>query len=359
MRYYEAWSSRFISVDPLFADYPFYTPYQYAGNKPINAIDLDGAEEAMVTVHGGNSNSLITEATYKSKLTYMLVTEGEFAVTHNINADAYSSWWKNQSGSYYYSYNLPGPDQESLPIEGKTQRWLDRYFEETLGDRKTRKLKKRLNGRNVYRITVNYDYSIINESGTDIQDALSFQQSQGAAGGVIAQAKSGYIGKDLLELEHGPFDENSDKDKYADISQSIKSIKGKFSGTDLAKDFLRLFSQALNSFNDNTEYSANTGGIGNNWGVNNFILLPGNITYKLTPITDVARFHLSAVESIVHETGHNLSKAHTHDQPGYSVHDSGLSSNKSANLRVTPKNRTSIINDKVNRSNTTVHSSKK
>jgi hypothetical protein len=35
----------FISVDPLAADYPFYTPYNYAGNKPVNKIDIDGMQE--------------------------------------------------------------------------------------------------------------------------------------------------------------------------------------------------------------------------------------------------------------------------------------------------------------------------
>jgi len=37
---------RFLSVDPLAGDYPHYTPFQYAGNKPIRYIDLDGLEEA-------------------------------------------------------------------------------------------------------------------------------------------------------------------------------------------------------------------------------------------------------------------------------------------------------------------------
>jgi hypothetical protein len=32
-------------VDPLVRDFPWYTPYQFAGNKPVYAIDLDGAEE--------------------------------------------------------------------------------------------------------------------------------------------------------------------------------------------------------------------------------------------------------------------------------------------------------------------------
>ncbi|GEM_PF-4891726 len=41
-RYYAAWICRFVSVDPLQFEYPYYAPYQYAGNKPISYIDLDG-----------------------------------------------------------------------------------------------------------------------------------------------------------------------------------------------------------------------------------------------------------------------------------------------------------------------------
>ncbi len=44
MRYYSAWTCRFISVDPLAGKYPFYTPYQYTGNNPITFTDLDGQE---------------------------------------------------------------------------------------------------------------------------------------------------------------------------------------------------------------------------------------------------------------------------------------------------------------------------
>jgi len=36
---------RFLSVDPLSVQYPWYTPYQFSGNKPIRYVDLDGAEE--------------------------------------------------------------------------------------------------------------------------------------------------------------------------------------------------------------------------------------------------------------------------------------------------------------------------
>ncbi|ANQ51910.1 hypothetical protein MY04_4575 [Flammeovirga sp. MY04] len=44
-RVYNPVIGKFLSVDPLTKSYPWYTPYQFAGNKPIQAIDLDGLEE--------------------------------------------------------------------------------------------------------------------------------------------------------------------------------------------------------------------------------------------------------------------------------------------------------------------------
>ena len=44
-RIYNPQIAKFLSVDPLTKEYPWYTPYQFAGNKPIWAIDLDGLEE--------------------------------------------------------------------------------------------------------------------------------------------------------------------------------------------------------------------------------------------------------------------------------------------------------------------------
>ena len=44
MRIYDGRLGRFLSVDPLTFSYPWYTPYQFAGNMPIKFIDLDGGE---------------------------------------------------------------------------------------------------------------------------------------------------------------------------------------------------------------------------------------------------------------------------------------------------------------------------
>ncbi|MCC5945134.1 MAG: hypothetical protein JJT94_09365, partial [Bernardetiaceae bacterium] len=48
-RDYQPVYKRFDRVDPLTADYPWYTPYQFAGNIPIWAIDLDGLEALFTT----------------------------------------------------------------------------------------------------------------------------------------------------------------------------------------------------------------------------------------------------------------------------------------------------------------------
>ena len=44
MRIYDPRIGRFLSVDPIAHDYPWYSPYQFAGNSPIKYIDLDGLE---------------------------------------------------------------------------------------------------------------------------------------------------------------------------------------------------------------------------------------------------------------------------------------------------------------------------
>src|ERR1017187_5622361 len=57
-RYYMPWTCRFVSVDPLAAKFPFYTSYQYAGNRPINFIDLDGNEPKPASTQQGSSPPL-------------------------------------------------------------------------------------------------------------------------------------------------------------------------------------------------------------------------------------------------------------------------------------------------------------
>jgi len=63
LRIYDPRLGKFLSVDPLYRDYPWYTPYQFAGNDVIRNIDLDGAEPDPST-SGPVKNEQKVDATY-------------------------------------------------------------------------------------------------------------------------------------------------------------------------------------------------------------------------------------------------------------------------------------------------------
>lgn len=50
MRIYDPRLGKFLSVDPLSSKYAMLTPFQFASNTPIQAIDLDGTEAFLKTV---------------------------------------------------------------------------------------------------------------------------------------------------------------------------------------------------------------------------------------------------------------------------------------------------------------------
>ena len=55
MRIYDPRLGKFMSVDPLSRQYPWYSPYAFAGDKPIIAIDLDGLEDYVVINYYSNN----------------------------------------------------------------------------------------------------------------------------------------------------------------------------------------------------------------------------------------------------------------------------------------------------------------
>ena len=63
-RYYAAWICRFVSVDPLQFEYPQLTPYNYAGNKPVTHIDIDGMQGTGDEPIQSNNGSKLNENPY-------------------------------------------------------------------------------------------------------------------------------------------------------------------------------------------------------------------------------------------------------------------------------------------------------
>jgi RHS repeat-associated protein len=67
-RIYNPRLGRFLSVDPLASNFPYYSPYIFAGDKPTWAVDIDGEEEncrtirTITTVYNGND---LNQNTYK------------------------------------------------------------------------------------------------------------------------------------------------------------------------------------------------------------------------------------------------------------------------------------------------------
>lgn len=56
MRIYDPRLGKFLSVDPITKKFPELTPYQFASNTPIRAIDLDGLEAFFVAGAGNDQD---------------------------------------------------------------------------------------------------------------------------------------------------------------------------------------------------------------------------------------------------------------------------------------------------------------
>jgi RHS repeat-associated protein len=92
-RIYNPAISRFLSVDPLSSSYPWYTPYQFAGNMPIWAIDLDGLEETIVIYEFAqmddgvmqvvDAREVIVDANAQYSVKYQMVFENK---TYELNS---------------------------------------------------------------------------------------------------------------------------------------------------------------------------------------------------------------------------------------------------------------------------------
>jgi RHS repeat-associated protein len=102
-RIYDPKLGKFLSQDPLFASYPWLTPYQFAGNSPIWAIDLDGLESRIVTIWNGGQK---------------VIRKGEYEVEHGNGS------WQQLKTSYYTAFaNNEGWKTGKQSYHGSTSGW--------------------------------------------------------------------------------------------------------------------------------------------------------------------------------------------------------------------------------------------
>jgi hypothetical protein len=121
MRIYDPRLGRFLSVDPLAIKYPYYTPYQFAGNTPIIAIDLDGEEPKVIitnqitgytkiNVYGDGNVKEAVVATYKAIVQY---TDSKGKITtiaqFNVTRDGWYDMGTDEKGNTILSNRSSDP----------------------------------------------------------------------------------------------------------------------------------------------------------------------------------------------------------------------------------------------------------
>ncbi len=71
MRIYDERLGRFLSVDPIQKSYPELTPYQFASNTPLEAIDLDGLEKYIIHYKIVNNTNVILKIQTDNSIKYL------------------------------------------------------------------------------------------------------------------------------------------------------------------------------------------------------------------------------------------------------------------------------------------------
>jgi RHS repeat-associated protein len=93
MRIYDSRLGRFLSVDPRQTQFPDLTPYQFAGNTPIQAVDLDGLEpQGFMETWKSKTDPYMTKWGYTVQDFYDYKTNQTWTVMNYPNTDQYFYW---------------------------------------------------------------------------------------------------------------------------------------------------------------------------------------------------------------------------------------------------------------------------
>jgi RHS repeat-associated protein len=101
-RIYDPRVARFLSVDPLAPDYPWYTPYQFAGNRPLDRIDLDGLERVNVSLFEAGKTGLPHLKKSEWYVVGGTVAWGSFAVAARHNTPSNPGVYQNVEDRHNY-----------------------------------------------------------------------------------------------------------------------------------------------------------------------------------------------------------------------------------------------------------------
>jgi len=128
LRIYNPNLAKFLSVDPLFHGFPWYTPYQFAGNKPIVSIDLDGAEDLPTNPEVAESEP---NRTVQEQLSHeMAEAETNGALDVHASTACYPTAWKRIESAYQNAHGQAGTGKVPSALV-KNVSWKDIKVSET------------------------------------------------------------------------------------------------------------------------------------------------------------------------------------------------------------------------------------
>ena len=174
-RMYDARLARFWSVDPITKDFPMLSPFQFASNTPIWAIDMDGLEAVVRPTRNANARPII----YRENNNYARTEYGRLPSTRTIRTDTYSYASKNgarsivssPSVSYIYDYHSPQGNNVSMSHNNTQAQMIT-----LLGDAcqiYINKIEDKINTPQGYKTGSDIQISFVN-----LQDQLIFDQLQ-------------------------------------------------------------------------------------------------------------------------------------------------------------------------------------
>ncbi|MBT3801648.1 MAG: RHS repeat-associated core domain-containing protein [Bacteroidetes bacterium] len=243
-RFYSAWLCRFVRVDPLATMFPFYSPYQYAGNKPINSIDLDGLEsknfqeeekgQQKVSKIESKGLEMAKEPKYQKNRAYIPLKDvkSNFAfglikvdiapgetidnITRKEVYDSKNVTWCNQ-----FTYDLTKEMEHGNP-------WYGKEFTDHDGN------KQKAIGVN-YRVNANFMNQIMNDN-PDVFHEVSLNESWDFvnAGGMVyyswdsGSSASGHIATGVPSDELSTLKLENENIQYGNVVQAGAKV-GKFS----------------------------------------------------------------------------------------------------------------------------------
>lgn len=105
--------SRFLSVDPLTSSYPMLTPYQFASNRPIDGVDMDGLEYVK-RIHTVDSKGQVI---FTTDILYYQMTDQRLRVHGGTTKGLYNSAGYGPEGKgIKHEYYLANGEKYQEPI---------------------------------------------------------------------------------------------------------------------------------------------------------------------------------------------------------------------------------------------------